>query len=125
MTTRFLVTILVIFAALTALFYGLHQAKPDFNFAVLMGGNMVMAALSLSSYFIVKKQIDSRPQAFVRGVFGGTFLKLMLCMAALLTYILLNRAHIHKPTIFTLFGIYIVYTAAETWMLMKMAKKTN
>jgi Ca2+/Na+ antiporter len=44
-------------------------------------------------------------------------------MTAMLIYIVINRDTIHKPSVFVLFGIYAVYTAIETVILSKTAKK--
>lgn len=124
MTNRFIVIILIVFAVLTAVF-GLNNMQPTFRLGVLMSGNCLMALLSITTYFIVKKQMNQRPEAFVRGVYGATFLKLMVCMAAILLYALFNKANIHKPSLFMLFGIYAVYTTVETMLLMKMAKNAK
>jgi hypothetical protein len=92
-----------------------------------MTGNVLMAALSVAAFFIVKKNVTDRPQAFVRGVYSASFLKLMICMISLLTYVMLNRAHRSepgfKPSLFILFGIYVVYTFTETILLSKMARE--
>jgi len=123
MRKNFALIVLVIFAVLSAIFYGLEKYRPEFGFDVLMGGNVMMAVLSLFSFYLVAKQLGERPQAFVRGVYSATFLKLIVCMAAILTYALMNREHIHKPTLFILFGIYAVYTAIETGLLSKLARE--
>ncbi|HRO41659.1 MAG TPA: hypothetical protein PL009_02415 [Flavipsychrobacter sp.] len=122
MKWKFLVMIIAVFAVLSAVFYGVETYAPDYRFNVLMGGNLLMAVLSVASFFIVTKTINERPQAFVRGVYGATFLKLMVCMASILVYALLNKKNIHKPSLFVLFGIYAVYTVVETWMLSKLAR---
>jgi Ca2+/Na+ antiporter len=96
---------------------------PQYHFVALETGNLIMAILTISSFFIVKNQIDSRPEAFVRGVYSASFLKLMVCMVSILVYVLLNRSHIHKGTVFVLFGIYAIYTVAETLLLSKLAKE--
>jgi hypothetical protein len=90
-----------------------------------MGGNLIMLLLSVISFFIVRKSIRERPEAFVRGVYGATFLKLMVCMASIMIYALLNKKDIHKPTLFVLFGIYAVYTAVETWLLSRQAREVK
>ena len=125
MTKRFVISISIVFIALAIVFVALNSAMSQYSLSVLMSGNALMALLCISTYFIVKKQVDQRPQAFVRGVYSGTFLKLFVCMIAIITYALLNRATLHKPTLFILFGIYVVYTAIETALLMKMASRTN
>jgi hypothetical protein len=123
MKGRYVTVTLIVFVLLSAIFFALRMYAPEFHFADLEIGNVVMAGLSLMSYFIVKKQMDGRPQAFVRGVYSASFLKLMVCMVSILVYVLLNRAHIHKPSVFVLFGIYIVYTIMETWLLSKLVRE--
>jgi len=119
---RFIIVTLIIFAALSAVFYALKVYAPEFHFAALEAGNVIMAVLALSSYFIVKKQMNDNPQAFVRGVYSASFLKLMVCMVSIFAYVLLNRSHIHKPSVFVLFGIYGVYTIMETLLLTKIVR---
>ncbi|MES2702064.1 MAG: hypothetical protein V4649_05465 [Bacteroidota bacterium] len=123
MKKKFTIIIVAIFVVLTVAFYALRTYAPAYHFVALETANGLMALLSLSSYLIVRKQMDSRPEAFVRGVYSASFLKLMVCMVSILVYVLLNRAHIHKPSVFVLFGIYAVYTAVETWLLSKLARE--
>ncbi|MBS1776617.1 MAG: hypothetical protein JSS64_10105 [Bacteroidetes bacterium] len=123
MKSKFILVTIILFVALTIGFYVLKLYVPTFRFNVLMGGNVIMAALSLLSFFIVKKSINERPQAFVQGVNSATFLKLIVCISGVLIYALLNRKDIHKPSLFMLFAIYAVYTIVEVWMLSKMAKQ--
>ncbi|MCW3121735.1 MAG: hypothetical protein JWQ38_1227 [Flavipsychrobacter sp.] len=123
MNNRYIISTVVIFVLLTALFFSMRSFAPDFHFMALEVGNAVMAVLVLASFFIVKKQISERPQAFVRGVYGASLLKLMVCMFSMLIYIFMNRGQIHKGTIFAMMGIYMVYTAMETLFLSKMAKQ--
>jgi len=122
---RYLVTIVVIFIALSGVFYYIQTTQPEYRFGLLMGGNVIMALLSVFTYSIVKQQMNARPEAFVRGVYGATFLKLMVCMASILVYVVLNRKNIHKPSLFILFGIYAVYTAVEAWLLSKLARQAK
>lgn len=123
MKKQFPIVIVIIFVLLTVLFFAMRSFAPAYHFVALETANGLMALLSLSSYFIVRKQIDSRPQAFVRGVYSASFLKLMVCMVAILVYVLLNRARIHKPSVYILFGIYALYTIVETWILSKLARE--
>ena len=125
MRINFPLIVILLFFLLSALFYGLNMYDPVFKFGVLMTGNMVMAILSLLTFGMVKKTMKARPEAFVRGVYGATFLKLMVCMSAILIYVLLDRKNIHKPSLFILFGIYAVYTAVETVLLGKLAKQAK
>ena len=122
MKNLFPIVTLIIFVVLSAVFFVLSERVPDYHFMALEVGNGLMAGLSLMTYLIVKKQMEGRPQAFVRGVYSASFLKLMVCMISILVFVLLNREHMHKPTVFVLFGIYIIYTVMETWLLSKLVR---
>lgn len=125
MNKKFLAAILIAFVVLSIVFFLMKTYMPAFRFSVLMTGNTIMAALSLGSYLLIMGQMDSKPSAFVRGVTSASFLKLMVCMIGLLAYVLINKPDIHKPTVFALFGIYIIYTAIETALLSKQAREAK
>ncbi len=122
MKNAFIVATLLLFVLLSAVFFMLKEAAPEYRFNVLMGANVLMLVLSLAGYFLVTKQINNKPQAFVRGVYSATLLKLMVCMMGILIYLAMNKKDIHKPTIFALMGIYAAYSAVETILLSKMAR---
>ncbi len=118
----FLKAVITIFVLLGIGFAILGKFQPQFQTMVLHIGNLMMALLSLAAFMLVNKQTSDKPYAFVRGVSSASFLKLMVCMVAFLAYALLNRHHIHKPTVFVLFGVYTVYSAVETILLSKNTK---
>lgn len=122
MRKQFFIIIIFLYAILSIAFIRISSINPAYKYIVLEFGNTIMATLSLSSYFIVNKYISGKPQAFVRGVNAASLLKLFICMGAILVYVLLNRSNIHKATVFIMFGLYIVYTVAETWILYNIAK---
>ncbi len=125
MKNRALLYIMICFILLQAVFYLLHQSYPDYSLPTLSVGNGIMAGLCLITFYMVKKQTDRRPEAFVRAVYGATLLKLMVCLTAILVFVLLNRSNLHKPTLFILFGIYAVYTGMETGLLSRQVRKTK
>ncbi len=122
MNRTFIIAVAAVFAVLSGVFFYMKTAMPEFRFNVMMGANILMLILSAASYFMVTRQIQNRPQAFIRGVYSGTFLKLFVCMTSVLIYVMLNKKDIHKPTLFVLFGIYAVYSVVETTILSKMAR---
>ena len=125
MKNSFILVIIILFAVLSGAFYLLVQKAPQFNLNLLMGANIIMAALTIAGYAMVRRQLANSPAAFVRGVYGNTFLKLMVCIVSIVGYAMLNKPHVHKPSLFMAFGIYAVYTTIETLMLSKMAKSTK
>ena len=123
MRRKFIILTLIIFTLLSAVFIAMHFYAPAYQVIALEAGNVIMAILSISADLMVQKQMDNNnPQAFVRGVSGASFLKLMVCMVSILVYVLLNRAHIHKPSVLIMFGIYAVYTIMETILLSKLVR---
>lgn len=123
MNVRFLIVLVGLLLLMTGFFTYLHQQQPEYVVSVLYTGNIVMFGIAMSSILIVQKQMRDKPQAFVRGVSGASFLKLILCVGGVLGYVMIDRKHVHKPTLFMLFGIYAVYTVVETIMLARMARK--
>ncbi len=122
MKKTYILSLIIAFVALTGIFLFMRSAAPDFRFPVLMGGNIIMLALSLISYFLVSKQVNNRTQAFITGVHSATFLKLFICLINIVAYVMINKPNVHKPTIFVLLGIYVVYSAIETIMLSKIVR---
>ncbi len=122
MKNRFYGIMVVLLIAVGVGAYMLCQSVPQFSFPVLMAGNVILFVLSVISFTIVHKTFTERPQAFVRGVFSGTLIKLFVCVGGVLVYALINKAHLYKPQIFVLMGMYAVYSIAENVMLSHMAK---
>ena len=122
MKNTFLIVIISIFVFVSGTLFALQSAMPEYRFTALETGNCVMMLLSLTAYFMVNNQLKKNASAFVRGVSGASFLKLMVCLIAMTIYIVVNRTHIHKPSVFVLMGIYAIYAAAETMLLSKMAR---
>jgi hypothetical protein len=125
MRKYFIPAIVAVFAILTAVFYGMKMYLPEYNFVVLMTGNILMASLAVISFYLVTTQMKRKPDAFVRGVYASSFLKLMVCMMAIMVYVFVNKSGVHKPSLLVLFGIYAIYSITETWMLSRMAKEVN
>ena len=125
MKQGFLIAITIVFLILNAIFFLLDQQAPGFDTIALYSGNVIMALVSIASYFLVTQQLNSRPQAFVRGVYTSTYLKLFVCVASVLIYVLIKRPNVHKASIFVLLGIYAVYTIVETIFVSKKARKTT
>lgn len=115
----------LVFIIVTGGAWFLSQKNPSFDFMTLMGGNVIMLVLTVVAWLITKKTLKERPQAFVRGVFSATLLKMFAVMGVVLVYALVNRAHLYKPLVFALFGIYVMYTGVETVIMSKTAKQVK
>jgi len=120
---RFIFLLIAVFLLLAGVIWLLQRSRPDFDFSLLTVGNALLAALTAASFAMVRRGINGRPQAFVGGVYGGTMLKLFFGGGALLAYVLLNRPHLHKPSLLAVGGLYIIYTLVEKIALQRVARR--
>lgn len=126
MKQKFIIVIIILFALVCAGIYALTNADPGYRLPVLMGGNIVMALLTICTFLIIMGQARKNPAAFIRGVSASTFLKLMVCAGGILIYLLVQRGKgIHKPSVYMLLGIYALYTITETWMLSRQIRNVK
>ena len=126
MKKYFILIVVILFATLCGGIYALKNADPGYDTNVLMTGNIVMAVLSAITYYLVTGQVSKNPAAFVRGVSASTFLKMLVCLGGILTYVVVKKGQgIHKPSLFMLLGIYAIYTITETWLLSRFVRNTK
>ena len=123
---RPLFVIVFLFIALNAFFISgktmLARWGADQN--VLIIGNLVLFLITLVSTLIAIRSLNStNPHAFVRGVYGSITIKLFACMIAALVYIAIYKKDLNKPALFTLMGLYLLYTFLEVGSLTKLLKK--
>jgi hypothetical protein len=100
-------------------------SAPDGYFTrnIILYGTLVVAAISFLSYLISARSVNSKnPNEFVRGVMGGTFLKFFLCIVAVGVLLFLLQKKLHKPDLFLLMFVYLVYTVVETGLLFTLSR---
>jgi hypothetical protein len=91
---------------------------------VLIIGNLVLFVIFLLSFFVAQKGFKTtNPHAFVRSVYGAMMIKLFICIIAAFIYIAIYKKDLNKPALFTLMGLYLVYTFVEVATLTKMLKQ--
>jgi hypothetical protein len=124
MKKYFLLIIAALFTGISIALYFLKQVQPAYDFEAMMVANLVLALLTAIGFLMIKKQLkQDGPHAFVRGVYSATLLKLMVCMGSIFAYAIMNKEHLHKPSVFAMLGIYIIYTFIETIVAQKIAKQ--
>jgi cobalamin biosynthesis protein CobD/CbiB len=94
---------------------------------VLIIGNLVLFGITLISFLVAKRGLNhSNPHAFVRSAYGSIMIKLFICIIAAFIYIAAYKKDLNKPALFTLMGLYLLYTFIEVSSLMKLLKqRTN
>ena len=91
---------------------------------IILSGTAVVAGISFLSYFISARSVNSEnPNKFVRGVMGGTFLKFFLCIVAVGILLFLMQKKLHKPDLYLLMFVYLIYTVVETAMLFTLSRQ--
>lgn len=91
-----------------------------FTRSTLMAGTLLLYLIYLLSYFLVQRKMKQNNSfQFVNAVSLATFMKLFLCIALVLCYLLMFRKEAHKADIFYLMGVYIVFAVVETAALMR------
>jgi hypothetical protein len=93
---------------------------------VLIYGNMVLFAVTVISFFVLRKGMDhSNPNVFVRSVFGSFMIKFFICIIAALIYISIYKKDLNKASLFICMGLFLVYLFLEVSVFLKLLKKAN
>ena len=121
---RFLFAILFLFFTLLVLLLKslLNTSWKDTD--ALLAGNLIVFVATVGSFILYRKSLrNNRAQYFLRMIYSAMFFKMILCMAAVLIYVLIARSQISKPGILGSFVFYFIYTFVEVKMLMQMSKQ--
>ena len=96
------------------------------DFMVLVAANCLFFLVSLAAYKIQRKAMDNtNPNVFIRSVMGGMMLKMLICVAAVMAYVLLSGKHFNRPAVYISMVLYLVYLSAEVAIMMKLNKSKN
>jgi hypothetical protein len=87
-------------------------------------GNIILFGVALLNvYFQIRNLQNPNPQAVIRGVMAGTFIKLFLLAAAVIIYLLAAGASRNVNGVFVTMGLYIIYTWIETKISLRLNSK--
>lgn len=130
MNPRFkvLLPLVICFVILSALIFAASLIFPGtvIDYRVLMGGNCIFFFVSLIAFRIQRRALqNTNPNAFVRSVMAGVMIKMFVCIAAVMAYVLLSGKYFNKPAVFISMLLYLVYLGVEVAVLMKLNKQKN
>ena len=117
---------IILFVVVVIILYVLKMYWTEVNdaFAVLMVGNSILFLATIFSFFLYRKSLhDNNPNVFVRFVYGGMLLRMVICLAAVLIYVFIVKANVSKFGLFGCFVLYFIYTFAEVKKLMQLSKQ--
>ncbi|MEP7376617.1 MAG: hypothetical protein ABI675_24680 [Chitinophagaceae bacterium] len=99
-------------------------AKKGIDQDVLLIGNMLLFFVSLITFLITNRSLQSgNPNAFVRAMYGGFIIKFFVVAIAAFVYIMVAKKDVNKPALFSCMGLYIVYTFFEVSSLLRVLKQ--
>jgi len=120
-----LVIIFILFSVIFIL-AAILMTTTGVDFRVLIAANCLFFLVSLVAYKIQRKAMDnSNPNVFIRSVMGGMMLKMLVCVAAVMAYVLLSKKQFNKPAVYLSMVLYLVYLSAEVAIMMKLNKSKN
>lgn len=124
MVKRFLSILISVTVILLLTEYFIASTSMLLTAKVVMIGTLVLCSITLFTFFLSHRTAQSdKPHRFVNGVMGATFLKFFLCATAAAVYIFIERKNMHKPDLFFLMFLYVVYTTIETIFLSSISKQ--
>lgn len=118
--------LLILFIVLNGFFVAGKSmlAKWGFDQNVLIIGNLLLFVVTLISYIISVRGLNSsNPNAFVRGIYGSFILKFFVIAIAAFVYTQMAQKQVNKSSLFTCMGLYLVYTFIEISSLTKLLKQ--
>lgn len=90
---------------------------------VLMIGNAVLGLATIFSFMLYQRSLSNNsPQAFLRYIYSGMFIKMLICIFAAFIYIA-SVDNVNKPAIFGCMFLYFVYTFIEVSILLRQSKQ--
>lgn len=122
----FLSVVLVIFVALSALFWEFRETLANswhLPGPSLRLGNALLFAVTVLAFFLESKGVRAKTSAgFIRYVYLGLILKLFLCIAGVITCVVVYREGITIQVLIAWMLLYAVYTSVEVSQLIKANK---
>lgn len=101
-------------------------AKWNIDTEVVIVSNLVLfAATAISFYFYNQALRNNNVHAFLRFIYGGMFIKMMICLFAAFIYISIAGKSVNKEGIFASMFLYFLYTFVEIAVLMKLSKQNK
>ena len=118
--------IILLFVAFNALFITGQRWLAKFNADrdVLIIGNAILFIATLVSFFLYRKALkNNQPHKFLKYIYGGMFLKMLVCLIAAFVYIASLGKDVNKAGIFGCMFLYFLYTFVEVSILLRLSKE--
>lgn len=119
--------VLLLFIATNGIFLtvaGDFASRKNIDMNTVIGGNLILfIATGLSFLLYFKALRNNNVQAFLRLIYGGMFLKMMICLFAVFLYVMVAGKAVNKGAIIVCLILYLVYSFIEVMLLLKQSKQ--
>ena len=122
---RVFLPILLLFVISNGFFLtaGNLAARWNIDTDIVIIGNLVLFIATAVSFFLYYKALrNNNVQAFLRMIYGGMLLKMMICMFSAFIYIAVAGKSVNKGGIITCLFLYLIYSTTEIVLLLKESK---
>lgn len=121
---QFLIALIIAFLVLTGTAFYLNSLDPGYDIMTLILANALLAVVTFISFNMIYNGIKRQQgESMYRAKIGSTMLKFFVIIGAVLLYVVTReKGSLHRPTILSFGGAYIVYMALETIILSKIAR---
>jgi hypothetical protein len=118
------ITFAILTILLAAVWLFVNQTKIEIP--VLICANLIFFVTSLM-VFRMQTNAMKNPNAgvFIRSVMGGMAIKMMVCLVAVMGYVLGSNKQFNKPAVYISVLIYLLYLIIEVGLVMKLNKRKN
>lgn len=123
---RVFLPVLLIFIITNGFFLtaGTLASKWNISTDIVIGGNLVLFVATGVSFFLYYKALrNNNVQIFLRMIYGGMFLKMMICLFAAFIYIMVAGKAVNKGAIIVCLFLYLIYSSVEIVLLLKQSKQ--
>lgn len=118
------ITLVFILSTALLLVWGKRLTEYGINTEVTSIGNVVLFIATMVSFFLYYKALlNDRVAVFLRMIYSGMFIKMMICLFTAIIYISVAGKSTNKGAIFICMFLYFVYTFLEMSILMKLSKQ--
>lgn len=119
---------IILFLLIAGLLLGSSATLKQYHIdgSVLTWANYIFFFLSVISVFIHRLGIANKnPHVFVRSVMSSMLVKMFACIIFVVIYVTRSGEHFNKRSVIIALFIYLLYLAAEVFVLMRMHKNSK
>ncbi len=119
------ISLVLAFCISTVLFIIFKKQLQDWGVStrLVIGGNILLFAATLASFLLYQRaMLHPTTMGFLRNTYSGLFLKLIVCLIAIVIYLFSVREHANKLGIIVCVFLYFVYSVLEMRSLLQWNK---